>query len=280
MAVRIVTDSASDIPPELAEQLNITVVPCNVVIDDVTYKDGVDIQPEEFFQRLTSASRLPTTSQPTAADFEPVYRRLLDEGHQVISIHVSGKVSGTINSADQAKAALGEGAPVTIVDSQMASIGLGLVAARAARMATESDSYDELPAQIRRRLSETQCMIALDTLEYLQKGGRIGKAQAFLGSLLSVKPMLTMEDGEVHPLERARNLDRASRRLMDLARERAPLQQLAVIYSTEPERAENLRRNLADLLVPEAQPITARFGPTLGTYVGPRAFGLALTSAS
>ena len=280
MAIRIVTDSASDIPSELADQLDITVIPCNVVIDDVTYKDGVDLQPDEFFERLSSASRLPTTSQPTAADFEPVYRKLLDEGHQVISIHVSGKLSGTLNSADQAKASLEEGAPVAIIDSQMASIGLGLTAVRAARMATEADSYDELAAQIRRRLTETQCIIALDTLEYLQKGGRIGKAQAFVGSLLSVKPILTMEDGEVHPLERARNLDRASRRLMDLARARAPLQQLAVIYSTDPARAENLRRNLANLLVPDAQPITARFGPTLGTYVGPGAFGLALTSGS
>lgn len=279
MAIRIVTDSSSDLPPALAEQWNITVVPCNVVIDDVNYKDGVDLMPDEFFRRLPGAARLPTTSQPTVSDFQPVYQRLVGQGHQVISIHVSGKLSGTINSAAQASAALGESAPVEVIDSQLASIALGLVALRAARLASEGASYPEVAERVRERLPRTQCILALDTLEYLQKGGRIGKAQAFLGSVLSVKPILKLEDGEVQPLERPRNLDRASSRLADLARGYAPLQQLAVIYSTEPERAAMLRDSLADL-VPESEIVTARFGPTLGTYVGPRAFGLGLTSAS
>ena len=279
MAIRIVTDSSSDLPPELADQWNIAVVPCNVVIGDVSYRDGVDLMPEEFFQRLPNSSRLPTTSQPTVSDFQPVYQELLEQGHQVISIHVSGRLSGTVNSAAQAKAALGESSPVEIIDSQLASIALGLVALRAARLASQGESYLEVSEEVRQILPLTQCILALDTLEYLQKGGRIGKAQAFVGSMLSVKPILKLERGEVQPLERPRNLNRASRRLADLARQYAPLQQLAVIYSTEPERAADLKASLADL-VPESETVTARFGPALGTYVGPRAFGLALTSAA
>jgi DegV family protein with EDD domain len=279
MAIRIVTDSASDLPRELADQWNITVVPCNVVIDDVNYKDGVEIMPDEFFQRLASARRLPSTSQPTVADFQPVYQQLLDEGHQVISIHIARKLSGTVNSAEQAKASLGDAAPVEVIDSQLASVALSLVTLRAAQLASEAESYKEVAQQVRQGLPQTQCFVAVDTLEYLQKGGRIGKAQAFVGSMLSVKPILKVENGEVHPLERPRNLNRAARRVADLAREHAPFQQLGVIYSTEQQRAAELRDSLADL-IPESEIITARFGPALGTYVGPRAFGLALTSAA
>ena len=276
MAIRVVTDSTSDLPPSLSEQLGITVVPCNVTFDDVSYKDGVDLMPDEFFRRLASSARLPTTSQPSVAEFEQVYRQLLEEGHEIVSVHVSQKLSGTYNSATQARASLGDSAPIEVIDSQMASIGLGLLATRAAELAAESGSCREAAEKLRTSLQLTECVVALDTLEYLQKGGRIGKAQAFAGSLLKVKPILKLEDGEVHPLERPRNLDRAARRLAELARENAPLRQLAVVYSTEPQRAAELKRSLSDL-VPEAEIVDARFGPSLGTYVGPRSFGVAFT---
>ena len=274
MTIRVVTDSTSDLPPELAELLGITVVPCNVTFDDVTYKDGVDLMPDEFFRRLGSSARLPTTSQPSVAEFEQIYSKLLQEGHEIVSLHVSQKLSGTYNSAVQAKAALGDSAPIEVIDSQMASIGLGLMAVRACRLAAQAVSCQEAAGQVRATLPLTECVVALDTLEYLQKGGRIGKAQAFAGSLLKVKPILRLEDGEVHPLERPRSLDRAVRRLAELAREQAPLRQLAVIYSTEPQRAAELKSSLSDL-VPEAEIVDAQFGTSLGTYVGPRAFGVA-----
>ncbi len=279
MTIRVVTDSTSDLPTELTQRLGITVVPCNVVIDDVNYKDGVDLMPDEFFRRLVSGSKLPTTSQPSVAEFEEVYRQLLEEGHEIVSVHVSQKLSGTYNSAIQAKAALGGSAPIEVIDSQMASIGLGLLAARAAELAPVCVSAQEASEQLRSGLPLTHCVFALDTLEYLQKGGRIGKAQAFAGSLLKVKPILKLEDGEAHPLERPRSLDRAARRLVELVREQAPLRQLAVVYSTESERAAELKRSLSGL-VPEAEIINARFGPSLGAYVGPRAFGVAFTRQS
>ena len=277
MAIRIVTDSTSDLPPALAEQLGVTVVPINVVIDDVNYRDGIDLTPDEFYQRLVAGPRLPTTSQPSVGTFQAAYQEMLGQGDEIVSIHISGKLSGTVNSAEQAKASLGDSVPIEIIDSNGASIVLTLIVMGAVESARQSSSYQEVAEQVRRDLYRTSAVFALDTLEYLQKGGRIGKAQAFVGSLLSVKPILTLVDGEVHPLERPRNHQRAMRRLIELTREKGQPVRLGVIYSTEQEWATEIRSSLSDLL-PEEQIVTARFGPALGTYVGPRAVGVALTA--
>ena len=280
MAIRIVTDSSADLPPQIAQRYKITVVPCYVVSDDRPYRDGVDITPDEFYSRLASKSRLPTTAQPSVADFQAVYAELLGQGHQVVSIHVSGKLSGALNAANQARSALGDDAAagVEILDSQLASIPLGLVAISAAQRADGGDSCQQVAVQARRDLPLTNCFFVLDTLEYLQKGGRIGKARAFLGSVLDVKPILTIQDGEVHPLERPRNRERALRRLVELAHQMAPLRQLAVIHSTEPQQAEALRNDLSGLLAHD-EIVLARFGATLGTYLGPKALGVAFMRA-
>ena len=277
MAIRIVTDSTSDIPAGLAEELGITVVPANVVIDDVNYRDGVDLTPDEFYRRLTTGNRLPTTSQPSMGAFQSTYQPLLEQGDEIVSIHISSKLSGTVNSATQAKASLGDSVPIEVIDSNSASIALTLIVVAAARLAQQSAAYQQVAEQVRRDLGLTSTVFALDTLEFLQKGGRIGKAQAFMGSLLSVKPILTLMDGEVHPLERPRNHQRAVRRLLELTREHTPVSQVGVIYSTEPDWVADLRSQLGDL-IPEEQIITARFGPALGTYVGPRAIGVAVTA--
>lgn len=278
MSIRIVTDSTADLPAALAQELNISVVPSNVVIDDVNYRDGIDLTPEEFYRRLIAGPRLPTTSQPSVGAFQAVYQGLLEQGHEIVSLHVSGKLSGTVNSATQAKAALDDPA-IAVIDSNLASIALALVVVKAAQAARQSDSYQEVAEQVRRDLGQTGVFFFVDTLEYLQKGGRIGKAQAFVGSLLHVKPILTLQEGEVHPLERQRNRERAMRRIVELTGERGPVQQLAVAYSTEPTWADDLRGRLSDLL-PAEQIITSRFGPAIGTYVGPGALGLAYTAAA
>ena len=278
MAVRIVTDSTSDLTPALAQELGVTIVPANVIIDDVTYRDGVDLTSDEFYRRLLAGPGLPTTSQPSVGTFQAAYKEILDQGDEIVSIHVSGKLSGTVNSANQAKASLGDDVAIEVVDSGGASIALALITAAAAEMAGQSSSCRELAEQVRGDLPRTSAVFALDTLEYLQKGGRIGKAQAFVGSLLSVKPILTLVEGEVHPLERPRNHQRAMRRLAELTRERAPAARVGIAYSTDEAWAAELRSSLSDL-VPEDQIITVRFGPALGTYVGPRAVGVALTSA-
>jgi DegV family protein with EDD domain len=277
MATRIVTDSSADLPPELARRWGIPIIPCNVVLDDLNYKDGVDLLPDEFYRRLLSSPRLPTTSQPSVADFQQVYRNLLDQGHSIVSIHVSGKLSGTVNSAEQARASLGDSVPIEIIDSRLASIGLGLVVLAAAQLAQGEIAYQEVAEQVRRDLPRNHAIFVLDTLEYLQRGGRIGKAQALVGSLLSVKPILKLQDGQPHPVERPRTRERALNRLVELVRDLAPVRQLAVIYSTELDQAEALQRRLAALL-PEDQIVVSRFGPVVGTYVGPKALGVGLTS--
>ncbi len=278
MTVRIVTDSSADLPQHLIDQHQITVLPCYVVIDDQTFKDGIEIQPDAFYARLQAEGRTPTTAQPTVADFQEVYRDLVGQGHQVISIHVSAKLSGTLNSAEQAKASLGDSFQVEIIDSQLASIALGLAVLEATSILANGKDFHEAADEIRQGLDRHHGLFSLNTLEYLQKGGRIGKARAFMGSILSVKPILRLQNGEAHPVERPRNLERATRRLVELVHDLVPVQRLAVIHSTDPARRVALKQELLDLL-PTNQIIEARFGSTLGTYIGPDALGVAITQA-
>ena len=279
MAIKIVTDSVADLPPALASANGITVVPAYVIIGDETLRGGVDITADGFYERLATLSRLPTTSQPTIADFHGVYQRLLDQGHQIVSIHCSGKLSGTVNSAAQAKAALGDDAPIEVVDSELASAPQGLVALNAAQWVNEMPDCHELALRVRQSLSRYRCYVLLDTLEYLQKGGRIGKAAAFVGGMLKVKPILTIQDGEVHPVERPRSRERGRARLVELVRGLAPLRQINISYSTDREQALALRAELASMVDPECL-IESRFGPALGTYVGPNALGVSVAQDS
>jgi fatty acid-binding protein DegV len=299
MAIRIVTDSSADLPADLAQRWNVTVLPAYVILDDVSHRDGVDLSPDDFYRRLAAGPRLPTTSQPTSADFEAVYRGLLEQGHQVLSIHLSAKLSGTLNSAQQAKTSLGESSPIRIIDSGLASIPMGLAVLDAAQLAAQSEDHlaahaaagseahpvtdsdgaqdplDQTASQIRLRLPGYKAFFLLDTLEYLEKGGRIGKAQFFLGSMLSVKPILTLAHGEVHPVERPRTRAKGLARLGELVRQQGTPDRLAVIYSTEPEAAQELCQTLSDL-APQDQIILTRFSPVLGAYVGPNALGVAV----
>jgi len=275
MTVRIVTDSSADLPAELVQQHQITVLPCYVVVDDQTLKDGVDIQADDFYRRLQAGGPTPTTAQPTVADFQAVYQDLTSQGDQVVSIHVSGKLSGTLNSAEQAKGSL-YGEAVEIIDSRLAAMPLGLVVLEAAALAAEGGSHQEVAEKVRQGLDLHHGLFALDTLEFLQKGGRIGKAQAFLGSVLNVKPILRLHEGEAHPVERPRNRERAMHRLVELVKELGPVRRMAVIHSTDAERMAVLKQELTGLL-PADQIIEARFGSTLGTYIGPDALGVAIT---
>lgn len=276
MAIRIVTDSSADLPSDLAERHAITVVPCYVIVGGETFKDGVDLSADTFYQQLESMPQPPTTSQPSAADFEAVYRNLIGEGDQIISIHLSAKLSGTLNSANQAKAAIGTDAAVEIIDSHLASIPLGLTVLDAAKSAQDATDFQAVSQHVRQSLHLSHGFFALDTLEYLQKGGRIGKAQGFLGSILSVKPILCIQNGEAHPVERPRSRERSQRRLVELVRDLSPIRQMAVIHSTDPRQAEVVRNELRDLC-PDEDVVQARFGPTLGTYLGPNALGVAVT---
>ena len=276
MAIRIVADSCADLPSEAAQDNDVTVVPLYVNVGGDTYRDGVDIDADRFYALLETLPELPTTSQPSVGDFLSVYQRLLDEGHQIVSIHISGELSGTLNSATQARAASGDPARIAIVDSRLAGGSQALLTLDAAQWAREMTDVGEVAQRVVRSIERQHSFTVVDTLKYLQRGGRIGRAQAFLGNAFQVKPIISIRGGEPHPVERPRNRWRAIARVIGLARELAPFSRMHVSYSTGREGAQAVRDGLADLVAPENL-IESRFGPVLGTHLGPSAIGIAIS---
>jgi DegV family protein with EDD domain len=277
MTVRIVTDSTSDIAPADAARYGLTVVPLNVHFGTEQLRDGIDIGPEEFQRRLVSSPVLPKTSQPSAGAFLEVYRGLAAETDSILSVHISGKLSGTVNSARAARDALGGRARVEIVDSGTVSWPLGYAARLAAQAAATGKSLDECTAVARDTLARNHLLVVLDTLEYLQKGGRIGRARAWFGGILNIKPILTFKEGEVAPVERVRSRAKADERVVELAAKLAPAEWAVVCHTGIPvdaeRRAERLRKEL-----PGATVETGWIGPVVGVYAGPKALGVAVVT--
>ncbi len=280
MAVRIVTDSTADLPKEVAEELGITVVPLSVNFGVQVFKDGVDLNADQFYARLAAGGALPTTSQPSVGEFLEVYQRLAGEADGIVSVHVSSKVSGTFNSASRAAEQVGDACSIGVVDTLQASMGIGMVAIAASRAAGAGAGFQEVLAVAEGAVKRCQCFALLGTLEYLRKGGRIGRAQALLGTLLKINPVIIVSEGEVHPLDRPRTRVKGLARLRETAQGFAPLEELCVVYSTDLAEAERLAGEVAGLLPGGAEPFIARFGPALGTYVGPQAVGIGLLQSS
>ncbi len=279
MAVRVVTDSTADLPSEIVEDLGITVVPANVRFGNEAYKDGVDLTADEFFDKLLNGPDFPTTSQPSIGEFRDAYTQAAADADGIVSVHVSGKLSGTMNSARQGAQQAALDCPIEILDTQQASMGSGLVAIEAARAAQRGAAVEEVAAIAASAIRRSQCFALLDTLEYLVKGGRLGKARGMIGSLLRIKPLIILQDGEVHDLAKERTRGKAMARLRRTAEQFAPLETAAVMYSTNADEAVQLAESLGSLVEGSATPITARFGPALGTYVGPNSLGIVLLSA-
>ena len=279
MTVRIVTDSTSDLPKDTAQSLGVTVVAQNVHFGTETFKDNVTITPDDFYSMLARSTELPKTSQASPGDFKDVYDELGADADGIVSIHVSAKISGTYNSAIQAAGLTSAVCPIEVVDSTQASMGLGLMVAAAAAAANRGAGHDEVAAVARDAVGRAQCFCLFETLEYLEKGGRIGKAQAMIGSVLKIKPMIIVRDGEVTPLGKARTFQKALVKMKQTARDFAPLESLAVMHSTTPEAAEAVADDLKDLLPAGAEPHVTRFGSALGVHTGPGAIGIALLQA-
>ena len=277
MTVRIVTDSASDIPTDIARRLGVTVVAQNVHFGTDTFEDNVTIKPDKFYSLLSISTELPKTSQASPGKFKDVYDEVGRDADGIVSIHISSKISGTYNSAllGTSEAAC----PVEVIDSAQGSMGLGLVVIAAAEAANRGASQVEVADLARDAAARSQCFTLFETLEYLRRGGRIGKAQALLGSVLKVKPMVILKDGEVHPLGRARTFPKALAMMKQTARGFAPVESLAVMHSTTPEIAAEVAGDLSDLLPKGAEPYITRFGPALGVHTGPGAIGIALLQA-
>ncbi len=277
MAVRVVTDSVSDIPADIVEELGITVVPAYVRFGNEVYKDGVELTTDEFFDRLMKGPEFPATSQPSVGDFSETYASVAEGADGIVSVHVSGKLSGTVNSAQQGVGVADVGCPIEVLDTSQASMGSGLVAIAAAKAARDGGSLEDVTAAAKDAIERSQCICLLDTLEYLIKGGRVGKAKGMIGSLLKIKPLIIIQDGEVHDFAKERTRRKAVSRLDRAAREFGPLESVAVMYSTSRDEAERLAETLRPVV--SDHPVVARFGPALGTYVGPDALGISLLSA-
>ena len=277
MAVKIVTDSTCDIARATVERLGITVVPAYVLFGEESFRQGVDINPTQFYQRLTSSPQFPGTSQPTPGDFTEKLEPLVAEGHQVLCITIPRQLSGTYNSAAQAATQFDDGA-VTIIDTGTASVGHMLEVIAAAEDAAAPDAtLESVASAARTRAAQAYGYVAVDTLEYLQKGGRIGKAQAFMGSILKVKPILRVSSGEVMPIDRPRNQRRALQRLEELVREHGGGSKLGVAYTTDAGPAEEMRNRLSDL-APADQTYTVQIGSAIGAHVGPGAVAISTLS--
>ncbi|MBI4289527.1 MAG: DegV family protein [Chloroflexi bacterium] len=278
MTVKIVTDSTGDIPPRLAEDLGITVVPLFVHFGNEVFRDGVDISADEFYRRLTSGKVLPKTAAPSPGDMAGAYAQPCKDGQEIISIHISSKLSATYSSALLGKKQAGENCRIEVIDSGQAAMGLGLLAIGAARRAKKGAALYDVIDWVHHAIPKCHIVGVVDTLEYLQKGGRIGKAQAFVGSLLQVKPIIGVRDGEVHPLERVRTRGKALHRLAEMAAAFKSVHSLSVFCSTEDPALEELAQHLGKAF-PNVEIYRSRFGPVIGAYMGPGAVGVALIEA-
>ncbi len=274
MAVRIVTDSTSDLPPELASELGISVVPLSVIFGDDVYRDKVDITHDLFYEKLVSSKVLPTTSAPSVGDFLAVYEPLLKETDEIVAIHLSSKLSATYNNACQAAQYLADrGARIEVIDSLSVSFGIMFMSIAAARAASAGATVEEIRTLVESMIPRVHIFVVLDTLEYVRRGGRIGRARAFLGAVMRVKPILSFRGGEVHPEERVRTKSLALERMFQIATSYPRATDVGIGYSTNAQEAEELRRRL-EAALPGAKIYVARLGPVLGVHGGPGTLGI------
>lgn len=280
MVVRLVTDSTADLPAEVASELDITVVPLTVFFGDEAYLDGVELDNTAFYQKLEASKDLPHTSQPSPADFEQAYRRLIEQGADaILSVHLSSKLSGTYQSACAARNALaeeGNRVPLDIIDSLSISVGMNYALQQAARLARAGQSLEEVKACVEDALARTTILAVLDTLEYVRRGGRIGGASAMLGNMLSFKPIISLKDGEVIAVERPRTRSKAYARIAQLLGETGPVEAVSIAQSND-EVGQQLAETVREIYSGEL-PIY-RLGAVLGTHTGPGTAAVALVRA-
>ena len=281
MTIRVVTDSTCDLDPADIERLGIAVVPLNIHFGAQVYRDGLDIGKQEFYERLQQSAVLPRTSQPSVSDFQATYEGLAGDAttEAIVSVHIGGKLSGTINAAQTAARLMAERddptPPVHVVDSDQASIGLGLAAMAAAEAVAEGADVDAVVAAAEGTARRSRVLLVVDTLEYLQKGGRIGRARAFLGTLLRTKPVLELADGEIEGIERPRTRQKAVERLFQLTVRTPAPRRIGILHGTTPEEAEALAARVRGAL-PEVPVSVHRCSPVIGVHTGPAAIGAAI----
>ena len=269
--VRIVTDSTADLTEEQQQAAGITVVPLNVHFGDQVFRDHVDLTADEFFRRLKASPQLPRTSQPSVGVFEEAFRKLREGGDEIVSVHLSSKVSGTYNSARMAAQSVDQDR-IEVVDSLSTSMALGFMALEGAQLARAGKDRKVIAERLRALVPKARVICVVDTLTYLERGGRIGKARALLGSLLNVKPILQLKDGEVVPLGRARGRPQGLSRLVELLGRDGHVSQLAIMHGAALADAEQLRERVA-ASYPGLDILLTEIGAVLGTHTGPGVIG-------
>lgn len=275
--VRIVTDSTADLSPDQQRAAGITVVPLNVHFGDEVFRDRVDLSGQQFFRKLKAASQLPRTSQPSVGVFEEVFRTLTEAGDGIVAVLLSSKVSGTYNSGLMAAQSVGADR-IEVIDSLSASMALGFLALEGAKAAAGGATRQAVAERVRGLVPKARILCAIDTLTYLERGGRIGKARALVGSLLNFKPLITLKDGEVVPLGRARGRPQMLDRLVEMLKRDGPVTRLAVLHGAALAEAEHLRARIAPDY-PDVEITVTEIGPVLATHTGPGVIGITYLTA-
>jgi DegV family protein with EDD domain len=275
MTIKIITDSISDIPPDLARELDITVVPINVCFGREVYRDGIDLSTEEFYKKLTNSSVIPTTAVPSPGTFALVYDDLAEKTDEIMVITLTSKLSGLYDVARQGIELMEKKCRVEVIDSQWAIMAEGFIVISAARAAQNSATMEEIRATVNRNISRVQLCSAFDTLEYLKRGGRIGKAAAFLGSMFRIHPIIGLKNGEVVPVNKVRSMTEAMDYLYNFAAKYSYIEELSVAYFSAKDSAEYLIERL-DSRFPSENIIRSRTSPVIGTHTGPNLVALAV----
>lgn len=275
--IAIVTDSTAYLPEEIISTYHINVVPLVVIWGEETFLDNVEMGPEEFYKRLSTAAQMPSTSQPTILAFYDVFKKLHAEGYDILTIVISSALSGTLDSAFQAKKMLPD-VNIALVDSQSTSLPMAFMVLAAARAAKTGMPLEECVKVVETVRDHTQVFFALDTLEFLHRGGRIGGASRFLGTALKLKPILILEDGKIEALEKVRTSKRAHERLIELVEaevsNKSPINFLGVVHAAAEETAQELLKVIEQKFEPD-ELMFATLSPVLGTHTGPGTIGIA-----
>jgi DegV family protein with EDD domain len=264
----VVTDSTADLPDEWRDRYGIEVVPLKVIFGNETFRDRIDITDDEFFARLAIATRLPTTSAPSPGEFADVYRKLAEAFDGCISIHLGAQLSATVEAARLGAQAV-EGFEVEVVDSESVTMPIAFLC----RVAAESASLEAAVAAVKERVPKCRVLALLDTLRYLEMGGRLSRAQAMIGTMLDLKPLLLVAEREIKPVDRVRTRSRAIARMVDYFRGELPVEQVAVMHAQAPDEAEKVATGLREQLSGH-EVLIGKIGCVLGTHTGPRALGV------
>ena len=275
MTVRVVTDSTAHLAPDVVRALNVSIVPHHILIDGREYLDGVDLTESDFNLLVYEQGQVASTQPPTVEEFYAVYRDLNQESSDIVSIHVSEVLSDTVANARQAAGMLLGRCKIVVIDSQTLSMGLGILVETAARAAASGQSLDEIVRTVRGLVPQIYIVFFSENLEYLERGGRIGHAQALLGTMLGIRPFLTLEEGEIRPMEKVRTREEALEKLVEFVSEFDTVEQLYVIRgSFTPQEEIDLLLERFKVLFPDLAVPVVSYGPVVASHIGPHTLGV------